>query len=53
MTENTITEILDRLNSYTGDNIEAADLSGASDIIVLTDGTEIRYVEQTGNWTQW
>lgn len=63
---NTKTQILEKLNTYTGDNIwedvirglpeyddaatDAADPNYDSDIVVLTDGTEINYDEQRGIW---
>lgn len=63
----TATATITQLNSYTGDNIwqdivehidydraatEAADPADASDVIVLTDGTVIRYDHAAGAWTE-
>lgn len=59
---------LTALNTYTGDNIwedvvytldldgdatELADPSCHSDVIILTDGTEIRHDAQRGEWVVW
>ena len=60
-------EILDRLNSYSGDNIwvdvirtydvdedatERLDPSGASDVFCLDDGREFRFDHQLGSWVE-
>jgi len=60
-----IIEVIDRLNEYAGDNIwediiyalpiddaaiHAADPTGMSDIIILTDGTRIVWMEGEGVW---
>ena len=62
-----VTEILDRLDAYTGDNVwrdviyrlaqfdpaaTACLLGGNSDRFVLIDGTAIRYDAKRGNWYQ-
>lgn len=62
---NTTDAILDRLNSYRGDDVwndvirgtdldeaatDAADPTGASDVFVLTDGRTFRWVAQDGEW---
>jgi len=65
--EETIIEVIDRLNEYAGDNIwediiyalpiddaaiHAADPTGMSDIIILTDGTRIVWMEGEGVWME-
>lgn len=66
MTRKTTTEMLQELNGYRGDNIwqdvveglpldraatESADPTGASNIVILRDGTVLRHDARMREWT--
>lgn len=49
--DNVWEDVIYSLDGYDGAKTEAADPYGRSDVVVLTDGTVIRYVAQAGEWT--